>query len=155
MTPLRFTILGQAQSKSNSRKAALVGPAGNKRQLWIKSDEARAFEEGMLRQIPPACRIRLRGPCWIKLKIFYRTELPDLDETLILDCLQDRFALQEIRGQKKKKRVLVQPGVVQNDRQFRWRLAIHGIDRVNPRVEIELGTIAGDELIEPEAPLPF
>ena len=106
---IAFTILGEPASKSNSRKVVKFG----ERSAMIKSDKARAYERDALRQIPPQCRLRLDCPVSITLRIYYATERPDLDESLILDVLQDRY--------KKlgAERVLIQHGVYQNDRQVR------------------------------------
>ena len=71
----------------------------------------------------------------ITLNIFYATERPDLDESLILDILQDRF------DGKREARVLVQRGVYRNDRQVREKHVFHHIDRANPRAEIEVEPI--------------
>jgi hypothetical protein len=152
VNPIRLTILGQAHSKANSRKPASVGRKGEKRTIWIKSDEARAFEESMLRQIPPACRVRIDVPACIRMVIYYRTELPDLDESLVLDCLQDRWS----RPRKGIARQLLQAGVVTNDRLFREKHIYHGIDRVNPRVEIQVAPITRQLFdFEAEDHLPF
>lgn len=155
MEPVRLTIYGQAVSKANSRELATVGPSDKRRMIFRKSDVALKFEADAVRQIPPAARLRLQGPIAIKLHMFYRDERPDMDESLVLDCLQDRWAKDKVNG----KRILVQPGIFCNDRQVRWRLCIHHIDAKNPRVEVELKSIAptadlfaADEF---DLPLPF
>ncbi|RYF47240.1 MAG: RusA family crossover junction endodeoxyribonuclease [Comamonadaceae bacterium] len=125
---ISLTIHGEAASKANSRKIVTI--AG--RPSSIKSAKARAFEADALRQIPPACRQQLAGPVRVTLRMFYATERPDLDESLVLDILQDRWAKSKLDG----KRVLVQAGVYQNDRQVREKHVYHAIDRRAPRVEI-------------------
>ena len=97
----------------------------------IKSEKALAYERDALRQIPPAARRRFAGPVRVTLRIFYATELPDLDESLILDVLQDRYA-----KPKNLDRYLVQAGVYRNDRQVREKHVFHAIDQANPRAEI-------------------
>ena len=69
------------------------------------------------------------------LRIFYATQRPDLDESVVLDVLQDRY--EKIGGQ----RVLVQPGVYRNDRQVREKHVFHAIDRANPRAEVEVESL--------------
>lgn len=123
---VRLVILGQAYSKANSRKIVTFG----ERAASIKSPEARAFERDALRQIPPAARVRLEGPVRVTMRLFYATERPDLDESLVLDVLQDRYA------KHGEQRHLVQAGVYRNDRQVREKHVYHAIDRVNPRAEI-------------------
>lgn len=130
---VRFTILGEPASKANSRKVVTFG----KRSALIKSDKARDYEKYALLQIPVSCRQRLSDPVCVTLRIFYATHRPDLDESLILDVLQDRYT------GKGKDRVLVQPGVYQNDRQVREKHVYHAIDKRNPRTEIEVRLING------------
>lgn len=125
---VRFTLLGEPASKSNSRK--IVKIAG--RPASIKSDKARGFEASALKQIPPACRVQFASQVAVSMRIYYASERPDLDESLILDILQDRFV--RVNGL----RVLVQKGVYKNDRLVREKHIYHGIDKLNPRVEIDV-----------------
>lgn len=128
MIPIAFRILGEPASKANSRQIVTI--AG--RPSSIKSKKARGYEADALQQIPPWARQRIEGPVFVRLRIFYATERPDLDESLVLDILQDRYA------KVGDKRVLVQSGVIRNDRQVRGRLVLHGIDKVNPRTEVQV-----------------
>ena len=125
-----FTILGEPASKANSRELVTIGPRDARRPILRKSDKALAYERDALRQIPPAARIRLDGEVRVSMRIFYATERPDLDESLVLDILQDRYS------GKGEERMLVQRGVYRNDRQVREKHVFHGIDRANPRTEI-------------------
>ena len=127
---IRLTILGQPCSKANSRQIVTIGG----RPSVIKSADARAYERDALRQIPPAARRRLEGPVRMTLRIWYASERPDLDESLILDVLQDRCQRNKATGE----RVLVQAGVYRNDRCVREKHVYHAIDRANPRAEIEI-----------------
>jgi Holliday junction resolvase RusA-like endonuclease len=141
---ITFTILGQPYSKANSRKVVTIGGKPS----IIKSKEALAYERDALKQIPPSCRQQLTGPVIVTLRIYYTNERPDLDESLILDILQDRY-----KG-KGEQRVLMQKGVYQNDRQVREKHVYHHIDKRNPRTEIEVvpmrGVITGIWLEEME-----
>ena len=125
---ISFVILGEPASKANSRQ--LVTLAG--RPAFIKSRKARGYERDALLQIPSSYRLRLEGPIRLTAKIYYASERPDLDESLILDVLQDQYS------GAGKRRVLVQAGVYRNDRQVREKHIRHGIDRANPRAEIEI-----------------
>lgn len=125
---IRLVILGQPCSKANSRQIVTI----KGRPTPIKSKEALAYERDALRQIPPAARQRLEGPVRLTIRIWYASERPDLDESLLLDVLQDRYATDK----HTKERVLVQAGVYRNDRQVRERHVYHGIDRANPRAEV-------------------
>lgn len=121
-----FTIYGEPASKANSRKVVKFGD----RTAMVKGDKALAYERDALRQIPPAARQRIDVPVCVTLRIFYATERPDLDESLILDVLQDRY-----KG-KGDERTLIQAGVYRNDRLVREKHVFHGIDKRNPRTEI-------------------
>lgn len=134
--PIVFTLLGEPASKANSRKLVeLPKKSGGTRPASIKSDKARAYVTSALQQVPLAARQRLAGRIRMTLRIFYASERPDLDESVILDVLQDQW-----RG-KGNDRELVQAGVYRNDRQVRERHVFHGIDRDNPRAEIEVQEI--------------
>lgn len=111
MKHIHLVVYGEPASKANSRKLVLFG----KRPASIKSDKARAYAQGFERQvtaIDPLMDGELRVDMWI----YYRTQRPDLDESLILDLLQGK--------------------VYENDRQVRERHVYHYIDKENPRVEI-------------------
>lgn len=154
MEPLRFTILGEAASKANSRQLVTIG--GKPR--FIKSKKARDFMKGARLQVPPACRVRLQGPVAVLLHMHYATERPDLDESVVLDALQDHFVITVLPGGRVR-RDLVQSGVYCNDRQVRWKLVVHHVDRLNPRVEVQVFSIAPTQdmfaYMPAEEPLPF
>jgi hypothetical protein len=128
MGAICFTILGECASKANSRQLVKFGD----RPAIIKSKKARSYEHDALRQIPPSMRLRLEGPVRVRLRIWYASERPDLDESVVLDVLQDRY---KGRGEARE---LVQKGVIRNDRQVREKHVFWGLDRVNPRCEIEV-----------------
>lgn len=127
---ITFTILGEPASKANSRE--IVQIAG--RPSSIKSAKARNYERDALKQIPPSARVQMQGPVAVTIRVFYATERPDLDESVILDVLQDRYKSEKVGNGKV--RVLVQKGVYLNDRQVREKHIYHAIDRKNPRAEI-------------------
>lgn len=130
MTRIAFTILGEPASKANSRKLVTIGG----RPSTIKSEKARDYEAMAVQQIPPRCRVQLKGPVCVTLTVYYASERPDLDESVVLDVLQDRY--KTIGRGDDKRRELVQKGVYVNDRQVREKHIYHAIDRANPRVEI-------------------
>lgn len=139
---IAFTILGEPASKANSRKVVKFG----ERTAMVKSTKALGYERDALRQIPPAYRLQIEGPVRVTMRIYYATERPDLDESLILDVLQDRH-----KG-KGDERQIVQRGVYRNDRQVREKHVYHAIDRRNPRTEIEIETM---EMQQPALDLPM
>ncbi|WP_233868624.1 hypothetical protein [Paraburkholderia adhaesiva] len=149
MSAITFTIRGEAASKSNSRRLVpsgardpLTGEATGGQRL-IKSAKALAFERMALAQIPPRCRVRLDVPVRVTLRMAYRTERPDLDPALVLDCLQDRWV--RAPGGHGQTRVLAQRGVITNDRGVRELHVFHAIDARDPRVEVVV-----EPLDEPE-----
>lgn len=128
---VEFTIHGEPASKANSRELVTFGRGGpNARPMLIKSKKAREYEKQALLQIPHWARLRIEGPVRVTIRIFYASERPDLDESVVLDVLQDRY-----RG-KKEFRALDQKGVYRNDRQVKEKHIFHGIDRKYPRAEI-------------------
>ena len=144
MTRIAFTIIGQPASKANSRQIVTI----NGRPSSIKSKEALAYERDALRQIPPSARQRIEGPVRVTLRIWYASERPDLDESVVLDVLQDRFTKRD------DERILLQSGVYRNDRQVREKHVFHGIDRKNPRTEVVVEPLQAQQLamdVESEA----
>lgn len=131
---IRFTVYGEPASKANSRELATIGPKDDRRTILRKSDKALDYRRTTLPQIPPKARQRLDVPVRMTLWMFYASERPDLDESQLLDLLQDQWR----RDKRTGERVLVQAGVYRNDRQVRERHVYHAIDRKHPRVEIEI-----------------
>jgi Holliday junction resolvase RusA-like endonuclease len=158
MNAIRFTILGQPCSKANSRQIVTIGG----RPQVIKSQDARNYERDALRQIPAVARVRIEGPVRVTLRLFYASERPDLDESIVLDVLQDRYNKTIVGndGASEKLRTLVQSGVYRNDRQVREKHVYHHIDKANPRAEIEVEPLqpqqGGFDLCEHDAlgPIP-
>lgn len=111
--PIRLTILGEPASKANSRRMVKIG--GQVR--FIKSQKALGYGDSLMWQVRKLPEL-LEGPLCVTLRIWYRTERPDLDESLILDGLQGLIYV--------------------NDRQVREKHIYHGIDRDNPRTEVEI-----------------
>lgn len=131
---IRFTILGEPASKANSRQIVTIAD----RPSSIKSKKARSFESNALMQIPPAARQRIEGPVRVWLRIHYASERPDLDESIVLDVLQDRYgkAPKGADGRPAGPRPLIQSGVYRNDRQVREKHVFWAIDLNNPRTEV-------------------
>ena len=130
---VKLTIFGEPASKANSRRVVKFG----ERSALIKSDKARSYEGSALLQIPLEARMRIDVPVRVSMTIYYATQRPDLDESLILDLLQDRY---KGTGQARK---LVQAGVYRNDRLVREKWIRHAIDKENPRAEISVVPLDG------------
>ncbi|MFL9933601.1 hypothetical protein P0D88_31390 [Paraburkholderia sp. RL18-103-BIB-C] len=146
---IAFTILGEPASKANSREIVTrrFRDADGKlksRPMSIKSDKARDYECDALKQIPPKARVQLTGPVRVILKIYYASERPDLDESVILDTLQDRY--RTIKRKSGAVRELLQRGVYVNDRQVRQKFVFHGIDRANPRAEVTVEPLQAQQI---------
>lgn len=122
--------MSEPASKANSRKLVTMGgrwvsQGGERvrvggRPAFIKSEKARAFEAYVHKVVPvltPLLEGRLRFTC----KIYYASERPDLDESVILDALQSR--------------------IYSNDRQIREKHVVHAIDRLNPRCVVRVEEI--------------
>lgn len=131
---IRLTILGEPASKANSRREAVNPRTG--RRMVIKSAKALSWQEAALQQIPPAARVQFEKPVRVDMRIYYASERPDLDESLILDVLQDQYM--KVGG----KRVVSQRGIYHNDRQVREKHIYHAIDKTNPRTVIQISEIA-------------
>lgn len=111
MKPIYVVVKGEPASKANSRRLVLRG----KRPAFIKSAKALSYADAFKLQAQPIEPL-LEGEVSITMHIYYATQRPDLDESLILDLLQ---------------------GVIyKNDRQVREKYIKHFIDRDDPRVEI-------------------
>jgi Holliday junction resolvase RusA-like endonuclease len=122
---IRFTILGEPVSKANGRKLATVGKKdGPKRTLFIKSAKARAYERDASMQIPAQWPL-ITGPVFVRATLWYASERPDLDESIVLDVIQGRIYV--------------------NDRQVREKWIKHGIDRANPRAEITVQPLVAQQ----------
>ena len=105
------TIFGEPASKSNSRRLVW----GRGRPKIIKSAKALSYADAFPLQVKKLPKL-LEGELAIWMVIHYASHRPDLDESLILDCLQGL--------------------VYKNDRQVRERHIFHAIDKTNPRAEI-------------------
>jgi Holliday junction resolvase RusA-like endonuclease len=123
---LRLVIHGEPASKSNQREIVTFGRGEKKRPALIKSKKAREYERAAIPQVLAQCaragwRCLAVGKVRATIRVFYASERPDLDESVILDVLQ---------------------GIVySNDRMVRERHTFHGIDKANPRAEIEIEPI--------------
>lgn len=121
-----YTILGEPASKANSRKLVRFGG----RPAFIKSDKARAYAQAVAMQVPILDPL-LEGELRVDCTIFYASERPDLDPSVIWDALQGR--------------------VFRNDRQLREQHLFHEIDRHRPRAEITI-TERRSEAVESSDP---
>jgi Holliday junction resolvase RusA-like endonuclease len=109
-------IEGEPASKSNSRQIVRI----KNRLVPIKSKKALNYERCFAASAPKIDPL-IEGDVMLFCHIFYASYRPDLDESLIMDCLE---------------------GVAyKNDRQIKAKLILHGIDKTNPRVVVRVGRI--------------
>ena len=111
LTTVDLKIYGEPASKANSRKLVTI----RGRPAFIKSKKARDYVAMFDKQCPVLQEL-LEGDLSVTITIFYATRRPDLDESVILDCMQDK--------------------IYKNDRQVKEKHIHWGLDRDNPRAEI-------------------
>lgn len=115
---IKGRINGKVVSKANSRRVTRSG-------LFIKSADALAFEQTAWQQIPHDLT-PIYGDVLFMATVYYANYRPDLDESLVLDVLQQ---------QKNKAGQVWFNGVYANDRQVKAKIIRHAIDKENPRIE--------------------
>jgi|TARA_R100001244_G_C5118409_1_gene122906 Holliday junction resolvase RusA-like endonuclease len=112
-------IYGEPASKANSRKIVMFG----KRPAIIKSQKARDYVVTFQKQCLILDELITEDVC-VEITIFYASRRPDLDESVILDCMQDF--------------------IYKNDRQVKKKIICWGLDRENPRAEIKVSLLEED-----------
>ena len=110
------TIYGEPASKANSRRMVTI--AGRAR--FIKSQKAIDYVAGFNKHCPKLDEL-LEGDVRVTMTIYYKNRRPDLDESVILDCLEGY--------------------AYKNDRQVKEKHIYHGLDKENPRAEITVEPI--------------
>ena len=120
--PCIITILGEPASKANSRRFVSIG--GKPR--FIKSKKALVYARDFDLQCPVR-RNLFEEDLSIAIKIYYRTRRPDLDESLILDLLEDK--------------------VYKNDRSIKSKYVEHGLDKEHPHSVIVISSLGNKDLV--------
>ncbi len=111
-----FQILGEPASKANSRK--IVTMRG--KPVSIKSDKARNYVKTFCQQCEKLEELFTSDVC-VEMLIYYASRRPDLDESLILDCMQGY--------------------VYENDRQVKQKNIYWALDRDSPRTVIRVSPL--------------
>ena len=106
-----FTVLGEPASKSNSRRLVTI----KGRPAFIKSKKALDYVKNFAKQCPVLNPL-MEGYLEVEITIFYSSRRPDLDESVILDCMQEK--------------------IFKNDRQVKSKIIRWSLSRSNPRSEI-------------------
>lgn len=115
------SIEAKVVSKANSRRVTRSG-------LFIKSQDALDFETEAARQIPHDLE-PIEGDVLLIATIYYPSQRQDLDESLVMDVLQQH---------KNKAGNIWFNGVYVNDRQIKAKIILHALDKENPRVEFKV-----------------
>ena len=110
---VEFVVYGEPASKANSRMLVHL----NGKPAFIKSSKARAYERDFHLQCKRLEKL-LEGDLVVHIKIYYASRRPDLDESVILDCMQGF--------------------IYENDRQVKEKHIYHALDKENPRSEIRV-----------------
>lgn len=115
----KFTIFGSPQSKANSRR--LVYSKRNGRMISIKSKKALAYLDTFRDQCPKLKNL-MEGDLRVDIYVYYESAQSDLDESIILDAMQDY--------------------IYKNDRQVKEKHVYHcGVEKQMPRAHIEVSHI--------------
>ena len=104
---ISFTVHGEPASKANSRR--WTG------KFFIKSAKALNYVKQFQDQCPQLDPL-IDGDLRVSMVIYYQSRRPDLDESLILDCMQGK--------------------VYANDRAVKEKHIYWAIDKEDPRAEI-------------------
>jgi len=115
-TSVELCITGEPASKANSRIVRVFGG----KVLNIKSVKAQHYKRSFLAQCP-TLPVLMCGDLKATITIYYASRRPDLDESLILDLMQER--------------------IYTNDRQIKERHVYWRLDTQNPRCEIRIEAI--------------
>ncbi len=111
MTTVNLTILGEPASKANSRQLVTI----RGRPAFIKSKKAREYVKIFDGQCP-TLKTLLQDDVAVIITIYYKSRRPDLDESVILDCMQGK--------------------IYGNDRQVKEKHLFWALDRESPRSTI-------------------
>lgn len=113
-------IYGEPASKANSRQIVMFGT----RPAVIKSKKAREYVKTFQKQCPTLDTL-VTEDLVVEIAIYYASRRPDLDESVILDCMQGF--------------------IYKNDRQVKKKIINWGLDKDNPRSEIKVSLLVDDK----------
>ena len=95
-----------------------------KRPAIIKSKKARDYVKYFQKQCPTLDTL-VTEDLVVEITIYYASRRPDLDESVILDCMQGF--------------------IYKNDRQVKKKIINWGLDKDNPRSEIKVSLLIKDK----------
>lgn len=123
MTTIFFIIHGEPASKANSRKLVTI----KGRPAFIKSEKARKYVKQFEEQCPQMGDSMFLDDVEVEMTVFYASRRPDLDESVILDCMQGF--------------------IYKNDRQVKRKIITWALDKENPRSEITVRLMEQSEAV--------
>ena len=123
MTTIFFIVRGEPASKSNSRKLVTI----KGRPAFIKSEKARKYVKQFEEQCPQMGDSMFLDDVEVEMTVFYASRRPDLDESVILDCMQGF--------------------IYKNDRQVKRKIITWALDKENPRSEITVRLMQQSEAV--------
>jgi len=112
-----LTIYGEPASKANSRKIVTI----KGKPAVIKSAKARGYVADFALQCRKLNELII-DDVYVSIVIYYASRRPDLDESVILDCMQGK--------------------IYKNDRQVKEKHIFWGLDKRSPRAEITIGLLS-------------
>jgi len=95
-----------------------------KRPAIIKSQKARDYVKAFEKQCKKLPKL-VTDDLVVEMTIYYASRRPDLDESVVLDCMQGF--------------------IYKNDRQVKKKIINWGLDRDNPRSEIKVSLLQQDK----------
>lgn len=129
---IEFTVFGEPASKANSRQLVTI----KGKPAFIKSAKARNYEKMFAPQCPQLDPI-IEDDVRVYITIFYASRRPDLDESVILDCMQSVTT----GSDKAKTKRVIRNNIYLNDRQVKEKHIVWALDKDNPRAEIGVWVI--------------
>jgi hypothetical protein len=108
--------------------------------MSIKSEKGLNYVSDFSKQCPQVPS-PMEGDLSATITIYYASRRPDLDESLILDCMQ---SVTVPDPQNKRKRIVIRNNIYLNDRQVREKHIFWALDKENPRSEITIKKIKKD-----------
>lgn len=110
-------LFGQSRQKGNTLKR------GRGNTVFHSKDYLKSFNDFILQAKAQWNQPMIEGDVVMTATIYYQSLRSDLDDSLICDVLE-------------------KAGVIKNDRQIKEKHLFHGLDRANPRIEVEVVALA-------------
>lgn len=134
MNAVEFTVIGEPMSLKNNKTLGDL-KTSKKNNLYrpiVNNKQVQSYQRFFTKQIPWQAMVMFDCQVRVIMKIYYSSLRPDLDEAIILDCMQPIWGKNPVTGEK----ILTRRGVYLNDRQVDQKFIFKGKDKLNPRTEI-------------------